>query len=305
VSAVSAVSAVPLVARHDVPVAPPQVAPPLDAAGPDALAHLAAIERAAAGLAAIPLDGLGTAALMDRVDTKFVLPVHLVPDVLHRCAGRYRALAVGGLRLCRYGTLYFDTADLAFYHAHHAGRATRRKIRVRSYLDAGEHYLEVKLRTNRGRTRKSRVPVADASSRALAQLDGPAFRDVLDPGAAPALREVVRVRYTRLTLVHAEAAERVTLDLRLAFASDAGAASYPGVVVAEVKQGRRDRSWFLDVMRALGQREESLSKYCLGVASLDAHAKKNRYKRLLSRLHQTVADHDGTDGIDGSPAVAR
>ena len=126
----------------------------LDVADP-----VAAIEAAARALTPVSLGELGEAALLDRVDTKFLLPASLVPEILRRCAPCYRALEVNCARLCRYSTLYFDTADLAFYHAHHAGHARRRKVRVRTYVDTGDRYLEVKLRTNKGRTTKSRVLV--------------------------------------------------------------------------------------------------------------------------------------------------
>ena len=114
---------------------------------------------------------------------------------------------------------------------------------------------------------------------------------------ADALREVVTVDYTRLTLVSpagAAAAERVTLDLLLTFAAEDSTLSYPGVVVAEVKQARHRRSCFLDTMRELGLRAGSVSKYCLGVASLHARAKKNRYLPILNRLRRT-ADRTADD----------
>jgi hypothetical protein len=280
------------------------VSPPAGAAGAHAAAGAPPLPDPVRALvaAAAPLDGvslaeLGTAALMERVDTKFLLPAALAPEAVRRCGAWYHALEVNGRRPCGYRTTYYDTADLALYHAHHAGRGTRRKVRVRTYLATGERYLEVKLRTNGGRTVKSRLRVPDGRADVLAHPDA---RPLLDPVLRPAgpshaarspgeLREVVEVDYTRLTLVGRDGAERVTLDLLLAFATDDGAASFPGVAIAEVKQARHGRSCFLAAMRALGCRPVSISKYCLGVASLHDGAKKNHYKPLLHRI-RTVAD---------------
>src|SRR5687768_2586669 len=129
----------------------------LGARMPDALREVAAM---AGGFEPVSLHEIGAAALMDRVDTKFVLPVGSVAGILASLKGGYRVLEVGGRRLSRYSTRYFDTPDLRLYHAHHAGRARRYKVRVRTYVDSEARYLEVKLRTNRGRTTKERVSLA-------------------------------------------------------------------------------------------------------------------------------------------------
>jgi hypothetical protein len=234
---------------------------------------------------------------MDRVDTKFLLPAALAGALLDACGGAYRALEVGGARLSRYETLYYDTGDLALYHAHHAGRGTRRKVRRRSYVDSDQHFLEVKLRTGRGRTRKARVALDGEAGAgidgALDRLGDPALRELAWGLAAATLRPVVRVDYRRLTLVRADGAERATLDAGVAIADARGrVASFPHVVVVEVKQPRRDRSPLVDAIRALGVRRGGISKYCLGVASLEPAAKTNRYERLLRHLHRMADRHD-------------
>jgi hypothetical protein len=89
-----------------------------------------------------------------------------------------------------------------------------------------------------------------------------------------------------MTLVRKDVPERLTLDLMLTFTRDGQVRSYPGVVVAEVKQEVRAPSYFHEEMRRLGLREGALSKYCLGIASLAEGAKKNRFKGVLRRLER-------------------
>lgn len=250
---------------------------------------LEVIERVAGCFDAVPLDRLGAAALMDRVDTKFVLPVQIVPEVLRLCTSYYWILDVDGRRLSRYRTVYYDTADLAFYHAHHAGRAPRRKVRVRTYVDTDQHYLEVKLRTNKGRTVKSRLRLECDPVRAPDHL-GVRPHFMAFPAAPEDLREVVTVDYTRLTLVSRDATERVTLDMAIEFSTDGRRAVYPSIAIAEVKQRRRSRSRFFEATRALGLREGGLSKYCLGVASLYEGVKINRFKSVLRHIHRMSGD---------------
>ena len=249
------------------------------------------LQRLVARLAPVGLAELGGAALMERVDTKFLLPRERLLGVVRECALAYRVLEVAGTRLSRYETLYYDTDDLALYHAHHGGRATRRKVRCRTYVDSDRHFLEVKLRGNTGRTRKARVPVdapAGADASALAHLTDAPLRELAGELDGASLRPVVRVDYTRLTLVRRDGAERVTLDLGLAVVGARGQASFPGLVVAEVKQARRGGSPLVDALRAFGVREGGLSKYCLGVATLEPGAKTNRFKPRLHDLYRAA-----------------
>lgn len=250
------------------------------------------LERAVAEFAPVTLAELGRAALMDRVDTKFLLPATALPPALHQFVARYRALEVADRRLSRYHTLYFDTPDLALYRAHHDGRFPRRKVRVRTYLDTGTQFLELKVKLNTGRAVKTRVrldpdaPLRDQLVQSeLLQNEGM---------TADALRETVTVRYSRMTLVSVGTAERVTLDLDLELSLDGRTRSYPHLAIAEVKQEGRAASPFLAAMRSAGFREFGVSKYCLGIASLDAQAKKNLYKQLLRQVDRTATSHPVT-----------
>jgi hypothetical protein len=261
---------------------------------------LAAVARAAATLAPVGLDRLATAALMDRVDTKYLVPADRVAALLHEAGPAYRILEVEGRRLARYHTRYFDTEALALYHAHHRGRALRHKVRIRSYLDLGHRYLEVKRRANTGRTTKARVRLPDgaAEADALAALAAEPLRALAPDDPAHALRPTVDVAYTRVTLVHLAAAERVTLDLLLTVRGRDGEATFPAVATVEVKQARRGHSAFADALRRAGGRAESLSKYCLAVATCDRRARSNRFRPLLHAIHRIGRLH-------GTPADAR
>jgi hypothetical protein len=221
---------------------------------------------AASRLDAVSLGDLGAAALMDRVDRKYMLAADLVPDLLAELAGDYRVLEIEGRRLSHYVTRYFDTPDLALYLAHHNDRAPRFKVRVRTYEGAPASYLEVKCKTAAGRTLKERVLLEDED----AAFDG--------------LAEAVRVEYRRLTLVRRDGAERITLDLMLTFRRGDEARVFPNVVIAEVKQAGHGASPFVAAMRARNVRPGGVSKYCAAVANLDPRVKANRFRPALRRL---------------------
>lgn len=238
-----------------------------------------AIEAAVARFPSISLADVGHSALMDRLDSKFLVPASLIPTVLDQCVGHYRVLEVGGRRICRYATTYFDTTDLAFYRAHQTGRLPRRKVRLRNYLDTGARFLEVKIKTNKGRTIKTRVPVdGDASTKGL--LD--ARQDAQSP--CDRLSASLHVEYQRVTLVNSSQDERVTFDLALTMSFEHEALACPGVTIIEVKRATRGRSWFLNAMRRHKVRAESFSKYCLGVSALRAEATRHRDPSILRKL---------------------
>ena len=234
----------------------------------------------------ITLAQMNGAALLDRSELKYVLPQRLLLPVLAELRAAYRVLVVAGQPLSRYRTLYFDTDDLELYRRHHAGTPDRYKVRAREYVDSHAAFLEVKHKTGGRRTVKSRIPTEDLVT-ALTPQAADFLADAC-PYPADELTAALWNHYTRITLVSKLRAERVTLDLDLAFTREANRAAMPGIVVAEVKyQGVRHASEFARLMREHHVRETSFSKYCMGVSLLYPDVKHNRFKakqRLVSRL---------------------
>jgi hypothetical protein len=246
-------------------------------------------------LSEIGLDELGPAALQGRVDTKFALPAGIIGEVVEACATHYHALTVGGRRASRYRTQYYDTRDLALYRAQHSGRLPRRKVRVRTYLDSGDRFLELKLRTNARWTQKTRLALGGDTTDPIArltELPRPMVGE-LDGGD---LRPIVATHFTRITLVRRDLAERVTLDRLVTFGDGRREAGYPGIVFAEVKQAAAGPSPFLTALRERGFRPASLSKYAIAMVTLDHAPKTNRYKPTLSLLARLQPLHVAASG---------
>jgi hypothetical protein len=256
--------------------------------------HVPAIGRAAerllAGLAPISLDEMDAVALMDRVDTKYLLGAWQLPALLAALADDYRVLQVGGVRLSRYQTLYFDTPSLDLYARHQAGHAERFKVRSRCYVDSGLSFFEIKRKTNKGRTVKSRLQTATFWNRPTSE----ARRYLGDLGLAlEELEPILANQFTRITLVGRQRPERVTIDLGLRFQAGRLHANLDGVIVVEIKQARIDRSSpSVAQMRALEVRPTAFSKYCIGVALLYPEVRHNRFKPVLNRLEQTMRENE-------------
>jgi hypothetical protein len=232
-------------------------------------------------LAEVELD----AALLDRVDTKYVIPVDALADLAERLHGAHAALEIDGRRAFAYRSTYFDTPELASFRDHLQQRRRRYKCRSREYLDSGACTFEVKLKGARGRTVKHRIAHEghQLSGAALAFL-----RDCLERayGRTPdhALGPTLDVAYTRVTLAAPALGERLTVDFGLAYTAPGGARGRldDGMVIVESKSPRgnavADRA-----LRALGHRPEpGCSKYCLGVA-LTRAVTSNPFLPLLRR----------------------
>jgi len=244
------------------------------------------IAAAVAALEAVPLATLRPDELFDRTDTKYLLPVALAPGVVAACADGYHALAVRGHRFCHYRTEYYDDEHLRLYHAHHAGHRPRYKVRVRTYLDTGDRFLELKSKTNTERTCKSRLPLAGSGCPPLDQLATLPTFDSLRVPPPTALRLSLVAEYTRLTLVSPQRPERVTIDFALAFRSPSGEAAFPGIAIAELKQQRRRPSEFRSLMRARHIQPGAISKYCLGITALYGQVRRNRYRSMIRHIQK-------------------
>lgn len=166
----------------------------------------------------LDLDRIAAVRLMNRVDTKYLVDEALCMDLLERAADQYYVQIIDDCRACRYATLYYDTPQWDMYHLHHNRRLTRQKIRTRTYVETGVTYLEVKNKSNKGRTHKRRMAL-DRSLFAAAATDT-AAADFLRREARYApetLSPSLATRFVRVTLVNHAMTERLTIDFDLHF----------------------------------------------------------------------------------------
>lgn len=225
-------------------------------------------------------------ALLDRTDTKYLFAAARLPEVLAGIEHRYAALEVAGLRASPYETLYYDTPRFDCYRRHHAGRATRAKVRARRYAATDACFLEVKRRDNHDRTLKRRVAIAtipETLDDSLAAF----VREHADLDAG-SLRGALWVGYRRATLVSLAEGERVTIDVGLAFRGvDPG--RFAGLAIAEVKRPRAAGP--SAIVRALHHHrvlQAGVSKYCLGLASARPDLPRNNFLEPLRHLDRVL-----------------
>jgi hypothetical protein len=244
----------------------------------------------------ISLAEMDSVSLLDRVDTKVVMTSSQLVRALWAVSGQYRVLTIERRRISRYQTLYYDTAGLDLYHQHHNGLGTRYKVRSRTYVESGLTFFEVKHKTNRRRTIKSRLPLPGM----ITAIEGPpgAFLDAHTPLHGDELQPVLWNTFSRITLVSRHHQERVTLDLNLGFSHGSAQVALPGLAIAEVKQPHFSQaSDLLQQLRRLGVRPGPFSKYCMGVCLLYPDIKHNNFKRQLCLIDHIVEEELSHESI--------
>ena len=234
----------------------------------------------------VPLEQLAeSAALMMRVDRKYLLGVDRARRVLAEIDSATRVLEVDGVRASAYASVYFDTPDLLSFRLAAQRRRRRFKLRSRTYLDSATTFLEMKTRGARRTTVKDRTayPSApDTLTSDAVDYVADALETIGIAGTRAAdLRPRLTTRYRRTTLVAGDATARCTIDTELTWHDiDGRVLTAPHLVIVETKSpaGRSD---FDRLLWAAGARPVSISKYATGLAALHDELPRNRWSRVL------------------------
>lgn len=95
----------------------------------------------------ISLTRMESVKLMNRIDTKYAVPMAVLPLILEAAKADYFVQEIDGKRIATYDTMYYDTDTLDMYVRHHDRQLVRQKIRVRQYVDSNLTFLEIKYAT--------------------------------------------------------------------------------------------------------------------------------------------------------------
>ena len=211
------------------------------------------------------------APLLEREDKKFVMAIKQINSILEECLEEYQILKIDTKLFFDYKTAYYDTKDLELYQNHHSGKGNRNKIRERLYVNSGLKFVEVKNKNNKGTTIKHRLKLHTIleAKEFVATHTGLSISD---------LEKTLNIEYSRITLLHKKNLEKVTLDYNLIFSNDVVTMKYDNIVIAEVKTEKKTHIKFCSIMKKHAIREGTLSKYCLGLISLNNKIKHNNFK---------------------------
>lgn len=241
------------------------------------------------GMEPITLDEMKDIRLMDRIDSKFVAPVDLLPQLLEEMKPYFKVQINNGIKLSPYTTQYLDTPERDMFVMHQNGKLNRQKIRIRSYVDSNISFLEVKNKNNKGRTKKVRISIDTSHVDSIEDLKNNIeflrkhsfFESLrLEPSLANS--------FNRITLVNNKKTERVTIDLNLVFYNykTDQKKELEQVMILELKQDGWQHSDFRDILMKLRIKKTPFSKYCMGMVYTNPSLKYNRFKGRCSRMNK-------------------
>ncbi|MBR6370561.1 MAG: polyphosphate polymerase domain-containing protein [Bacteroidaceae bacterium] len=243
------------------------------------------------GFDTISLDEMSSIRLMNRIDSKYLANEEQLARLLELARNEYMVQSIDGIRQSEYSTQYLDDRFNTMYLNHHNGRLTRQKVRIRTYVDTGDNFFEVKLKNNHGRTKKKRIHLTGADTYVQ---DGAAeFLEEHGMLSIPLSDMMPKVanRFKRITLVNNARTERLTIDRHLSFHNvETGLDRImENLVVIEVKRDGNTYSPIQDLLRELRIFPSGFSKYCIGMALTTPGIKRNMFNERIRKIEKLTS----------------
>ena len=236
----------------------------------------------------ITLEEMSGVRLMNRIDTKFLTTTEKLNKLLHKATGDFLVQDLESVRNSAYYTCYYDTNDVMMYYHHQRGKKSRRKVRIRKYLNTEVlPFLEIKDKNNKGRTKKKRVSMEEGTI--INDYDD--FITRYSEFCATELSPRLENRFNRITLVNKEKNERITIDTSLEFHNFATGAEIklPDLVIIEWKHdAMSSKSQLKPLLRELRIQESGFSKYIMGMAMTDLTLRQNRLKKKIRIIENLI-----------------
>ncbi|MBQ7192376.1 MAG: polyphosphate polymerase domain-containing protein [Paludibacteraceae bacterium] len=257
--------------------------------------------------APITLSEMESVKLMNRIDTKYAMPLSLLPNILRSAQKDYYVQEIDGKRVATYDTIYYDTDTLDMYIRHHDQQLVRQKIRVRQYVDSNLTFLEIKRKNNKGRTNKKRiaVPGFDISAETTGVLkhkkkedEQVSVEEFIEKKSRYHWLDITPhlwTKFHRITLVNKAKTERLTIDMNLVWNNVVSGEekTYTDLVIVELKRDGNMHSLMTGIMLNERIHPFKISKYCIGTAITSPELKRNRFKKKIRAIEKMLAYPNG------------
>lgn len=235
----------------------------------------------------IQLDEMDKVKLMNRTDRKYWFHRSQLPNLLEAIKDDYYILNIDGESQLPYQTTYYDTGSDKMFVDHHKGKLNRFKIRRRTYVNSGISFLEVKFKSNIGRTIKTRINSNQDTTQFTSSENQ--FLSEQTPFDGRELKPSLQNQFKRLTMVHKGFSERCTIDLNIRFKNAMNELVFDDLVIVEIKADASSGVSPLALMlRDKRIKSSGFSKYCIGRAVLDKDLKNNAFKDKIRRIKKVM-----------------
>ena len=233
----------------------------------------------------ISLEQMDEVKLMNRTDTKYCATIDQLNELFQMIQPYYYVLTMDDENQLPYETTYFDTPSALMYSNHVRGKKNRYKIRRRTYLSTGIHFIEIKFKNNKGRTIKERIET-EAIFKELSPKEQ-VFLNDKTPFDPIHLQPGLQNRFKRITLVNKNLKERCTIDVNLQFIQHQEKVVLKDLAIIEVKTGDRNTlSEIAIALRNMRIKPSGFSKYAMGRSLVDEKIKSNAIKPKIRNLQK-------------------
>lgn len=235
----------------------------------------------------ILLKDMDQVKLMNRTDTKYCCNTSQLQSLFDKINQNYFILHIEGQSELPYSTTYFDTLDNKMFVAHQNGKLNRYKIRRRTYLSSDISFLEIKFKSNKGRTIKKRVSTDIHTTKFNAEENE--FLRTHSPFNSDQLQSTLINEFSRITLVNKNFKERCTIDINLQFKVADKTIPLENLAIIEIKSdGNSSESHLAKALLDKRIKKFGISKYCIGRTVTDPNLKTNTFKPKVRYLEKTL-----------------
>lgn len=235
----------------------------------------------------IRLEEMDQVKLMNRTDTKYWFHSERLFEIFKAIKNDYYILEINSECKLPYTTVYYDTLNNNMFSEHHNGKLNRYKVRRRSYVSSGISFLEIKLKSNKGRTIKKRIPTDFGNTKFTPEENE--FINKYIPFNPHDLTPALINNFSRFTLVNKNFKERCTIDLNLRFEMDDKVIALDNLVIVEIKSdGKSANSPLALTLREQRIKTSGFSKYCVGRTVTDNSLKRNAFKDKIRSIEKTI-----------------
>lgn len=235
----------------------------------------------------IHLEQMDRVKLMNRIDQKFWFHEEQLQQILQAVSDDYYILDIDGITDFPYSSTYYDTRVDRMYTNHHNGKRNRYKVRRRSYLSTGISFLEIKFKSNKGRTFKQRIK-GEYGENSFSPEECE-FISANTPFTCEDLEASLINKFIRITLVNRNFRERCTIDRKLQYTKNGAWQELKHLAIIEIKtDGRQSVSPLALALKEERIRASGFSKYCIGRVLTDRDVKRNNFKKKTRMIEKAL-----------------
>ncbi len=240
-------------------------------------------------------------ALMERKETKFLLSLEQLPQLISCLQEKFSVLTIKDTNIFNYDNVYLDTQDYKFYHQHEWWKKIRTKVRTRQYVDSNIQFFEYKQR-NKWQISKYRYELSAEEHWKITLEWMKFFQKIYTWIYNTPLQQLIvpslKNSYNRITFCSKNNDERITIDYNLQFTDPVNPTNtylLKNIAIIESKAATQPAP-SASIFKALNiKKHGACSKYCLWLIHLNKVDTYNHFQKTLDSIQSLQTQNIGSE----------